>query len=51
MFLDFADFSSYLQIKETVLKRGGTIFSEPEMISSSLIQFWKTLIKIRKLQS
>ena len=48
MFLDFADFSSYLQTKETVWKQGATIFSEPEMIWSSLSQFWKILIKIKK---
>ena len=51
MFLDFAYFSSYLQTKETARKRGDAIFLEAEMIRNSLGQFWKILIKIKKLKS
>ena len=49
-FLDFAYFSSYLQIKETVWKRGDAIFSEPEWIWSFLDEFWKILIRSHNLK-
>ena len=42
-FLYFIYFSSYLQTKETARKRGAAIFSEPEMLVSSLGQFRKVL--------
>ena len=48
MFLNFAYFSNYLQIKETAWKRGDTIFLELELICSLLGGFWKILIKIKK---
>ena len=50
MFLDFTYFGSYLQTKETAWKRGRSIFSEPEMLWSSVGQFWKVLIKIKQLK-
>ena len=50
-FLDFAYFSSCLQTKETAWKRGDAIFSELEMIWSSLGQFWKILVQIKQLKS
>ena len=50
-FLDFAYLSSYLQTKETALKQSDAIFSEPEMLWSSLGQFRKSLIKIKQLKS
>ena len=50
-FLHFAYFSSCLQTKETAWKRGDAIFSELEMIWSSLGQFWKILVQIKQLKS
>ena len=50
MFLGFAHFDSYLQTK-TAWKRYDAIFSEPEILWSSLGQFWKILIKIKQLKS
>ena len=50
MFLDFAYFSICLETKETTSKRGESIFSEPEMLRSSLGQFRKALIKIKQLK-
>ena len=47
----FAYFNSYMQIIETVWKQGDTIFLEPEMLWSSLVQFGKVLIKLRKNES
>ena len=50
-FLDFAYFSSYLLTKEIAWKRDDAIFSEPELIWSLLVEFWKILIKIKQLKS
>ena len=50
-FLGFAYFSSYLQTKETAWKRGDAIYSKPVMLSSSLGQFWKVLIKVEQVKS
>ena len=50
-FLDFTYFICCLQTKEIALKRNDATLSELTMISSSLGQFQKVLIKIKQRKS